>query len=46
MSGFGINVTKLVQSAGWPLKMASQKESSEKESLSWVAGLILIAGVT
>jgi predicted metal-binding protein len=46
MSGFGINVTKLVQSAGWPLKMASQKASSGKESLSWVAGLILIAGVT
>jgi predicted metal-binding protein len=44
MSGFGINVTKLVQSAGWPLKMTHPKDASDNKSLSWVAGLILIAG--
>jgi predicted metal-binding protein len=44
MSGFGIHVTKLVQSAGWPLTMTRQKEASDKQSLSWIAGLILIAG--
>ncbi len=43
MSGFGVNVGKLMQSAGWPAKILSQKEASDTKPLSWVAGLILIA---
>jgi predicted metal-binding protein len=46
MSGFGIDVTKLLQTAGWPLKMANEIESKDQVSLSWVAGLILIAGAS
>jgi len=43
MSGFGINVTKLMQSAGWPHKKATRQQASDEESMTWVAGLILIA---
>ncbi len=43
MSGFGIDVTKLVQSAGWPLKKTRPEAFSEKDSQSWVAGLVLIS---
>jgi len=42
MSGFGINVSELLQSAGWPGKMASPKEASDSESMTWVAGLIVL----
>jgi predicted metal-binding protein len=45
MSGFGVNVAKMLQVAGWPLKMGHQKEFSEKDDLSWVAGLIVISNV-
>lgn len=41
MSGFGINVSKLMASAGW----SEDKESaadSDAEPMSWVAGLVLI----
>jgi predicted metal-binding protein len=43
MSGFGINVTKLMQSAGWPFKKATRQQASDGESMTWVAGLVLIA---
>jgi predicted metal-binding protein len=43
MSGFGINVTQLMQSAGWPFIKATRQEASNEESMTWVAGLILIA---
>ena len=43
MSGFGINVTMLMQSAGWPFKKATRQQASDEESMTWVAGLILIA---
>jgi len=45
MSGFGINVTKLMQSAGWPYNKATRQQASDEESMTWVAGLILIADV-
>lgn len=43
MSGFGINVGKLMQSAGWELKMTPQKKESDGGDSSWIAGLILIS---
>ncbi len=42
MSGFGINVTELMKSAGWPSKMLTGKYSAETESMTWIAGLILL----
>jgi len=42
MSGFGINVAKLMQSAGWPASPTSQKEAGQSDSMSWVAGLVLV----
>jgi len=43
MSGFGIDVTQLMQSSGWPAQKAERPDSSGKDASSWVAGLILIA---
>jgi predicted metal-binding protein len=45
MSGFGINVTEMMQSAGWPLKPANPGDASDSESMTWVAGLILISEI-
>jgi predicted metal-binding protein len=46
MSGFGINVAKLMQSAGWPVKKQILEDKSDTESMTWVAGLILLeAGI-
>ena len=42
MSGFGINVSELLQSAGWPAKPASRQQASDAESMTWVAGLIVL----
>lgn len=42
MSGFGINVSKLMQAAGWPAKMATQQTDAGAEPMTWVAGLVLI----
>lgn len=43
MSGFGIDVARLMQTAGWPAKKAESEFASDAESMTWVAGLILIA---
>jgi predicted metal-binding protein len=43
MSGFGIHVTKLMQSLGWPADIARQEAPPTDASMTWVAGLILIA---
>ena len=43
MSGFGINVTEMMRSAGWPLKPASPNEAGNSESMTWVSGLVLIS---
>jgi predicted metal-binding protein len=43
MSGFGINVVKLMQSAGWSAEKTNQKKASDTESMTWVAGLIMLA---
>jgi len=42
MSGFGVNVAKLMQTAGWPAKIAAPDEASDESSMSWIAGLVLI----
>ena len=43
MSGFGIDVTQLMLSSGWSAQKAENKNSSNKDVLSWVAGLIMLA---
>ncbi|WP_300457072.1 DUF2284 domain-containing protein [Desulfobacula sp.] len=43
MSGFGIDVTQLMLSCGWPGQKAEKSNASDTESTSWVAGLILLA---
>jgi predicted metal-binding protein len=43
MSGFGIDVTQLMKSSGWSNQKAENKNSPDKDDLSWVAGLIMIA---
>jgi hypothetical protein len=43
MSGFGINVTKLMESAGWPSKMTTREQASSHDSMMWVAGLIVVS---
>jgi predicted metal-binding protein len=42
MSGFGINVSKLVQTAGWSGKTIVQSGKAPPPSMSWVAGLVLV----
>lgn len=41
MSGFGIDVVKLMESSGWSSKKAELNPSDD--DISWVAGLVLIA---
>ncbi|PIE64491.1 MAG: hypothetical protein CSA26_07760 [Desulfobacterales bacterium] len=44
MSGFGININKLITAAGWSDKLFSSDQSSgTQEQQSWMAGLILLA---
>lgn len=43
MSGFGIDVTQLMLSSGWPAPKAEQSDLSGKNATSWVAGLIMLA---
>ncbi len=42
MSGFGINVSQLMQSAGWDLKRVNPDPDAEKETMATVTALILI----
>lgn len=43
MSGFGIDVTQLMKSSGWPAQKATNANLSDKDAISWVAGLIMLA---
>jgi predicted metal-binding protein len=43
MSGFGIDVTQLMTSCGWPGQKAERSDAFDNESTSWVVGLILLA---
>ena len=42
MSGFGINVSKLMKAAGWPAKIANETDVPDTGAMSWVAGLVVI----
>jgi predicted metal-binding protein len=43
MSGFGIDVSLLMQASGWSGAIADQSTLSDNDKMSWVAGLILLA---
>ena len=43
MSGFGINVGKMMEAAGWPVTKNSPHEGPSAEAMTWVAGLVMIA---
>jgi predicted metal-binding protein len=43
MSGFGIDVTQLMLSSGWPAQKAEESNVSDKDATSWVAGLVMLA---
>ncbi len=42
MSGFGINVSKLMKTCGWPSDHTIRRSGTDPDSMSWVAGLVLI----
>jgi predicted metal-binding protein len=42
MSGFGINVSRLMQAAGWQGDYLDPKADEEPAGMSWIAGLVLI----
>ena len=43
MSGYGIDVTQLIKSSGWQAPKTKNSNLSDKDAMSWVAGLILLA---
>lgn len=43
MSGFGIDVTRLILSSGWAAPKAKASEVADTDAASWVAGLIILA---
>jgi predicted metal-binding protein len=42
MSGFGVDVFELIKTCGWPANSVSRETGSDADSMSWVAGLIMI----
>lgn len=42
MSGFGINVSELMKTCGWPANIKINKAEATADPLSWVAGLVLV----
>jgi predicted metal-binding protein len=42
MSGYGINVNKLAESAGWPMWLAKEEVSVGQDSMATLTGLVLI----
>jgi hypothetical protein len=42
MSGFGIDVFELVKTCGWPANVNTGKAASDPDSMSWLAGLVMI----
>jgi predicted metal-binding protein len=42
MSGFGINVSELMKTCGWPADIKVNEAEAAIDPLSWVAGLILV----
>ncbi len=44
MSGFGVNVARMIEVAGWEEGICMQENASEMGNMSWVAGMILVSG--
>jgi predicted metal-binding protein len=42
MSGYGVDVFELMRTCGWPVNVNPRESESEADSMSWVAGLIMI----
>lgn len=42
MSGFGVDVTRLMASSGWSAPKEEKSDLSGKDATSWVAGLIML----
>ena len=42
MSGYGVDVFKMIQSAGWETNLKQDPASGPTDQLSWVAGLVLL----
>lgn len=42
MSGFGIDVSHLMKTSGWPAPVADKDTLPETDEMSWVVGLILL----
>jgi len=42
MSGYGVDVGKLMQAAGWSTNLFTTSDENGDEQLSWVAGLVLL----
>lgn len=42
MSGFGINVSELMSTCGWPKDIRVRETDATEGSMSWVAGLVLV----
>ena len=42
MSGFGINVSELMKVCGWPADINTREPRSGADSMSWVAGLVMV----
>ncbi len=43
MSGFGIDISLLMKSSGWSGQRADTSDVIDKDAVSWMAGLILLA---
>jgi predicted metal-binding protein len=42
MSGYGVDVFELMKTCGWPVNVNPRESEPEADSMSWVAGLIMI----
>ena len=43
MSGFGIDVADMMRTAGWAAQKVFSSQAGDETSMTWIAGLILIA---
>lgn len=42
MSGYGIDVVELMKTCGWPASLSNNSKEMGEESMTWVAGLVMI----
>lgn len=43
LSGFGVNVARMMEACGWDTKMGPKETGQENGTMSWVAGLVLVS---